>query len=299
MEVRRQGHLRQPGRRGQAEEVIVTRSGTALQGVGIGLRAPHYGAFLDGDPAVPWLEVHSENYFGDGGFDLHVLDTVRQRYPVSLHGVGMALGSVDGLSDRHVEHLARLVERVEPALVSEHVCWGRSGDRHFNDLLPMPYTREALALMVERVDALQNRLSRRILIENVSSYLAYAHDDCSEVEFLVELAQRSGCGLLLDINNLYVNAVNHGFDARTALATIPAGVVGEIHLAGHSKADDVLIDDHGSRVGEPVRQLYRSAIDRFGAVPTLIEWDTAIPPLDVLLDEAVRAATLRDAPADA
>ena len=260
-------------------------SGTTPKGVGIGLRAPHYGAFLDADPAVPWLEVHSENYFGDGGFDLHVLDAVRQRYPVSLHGVGLALGSVDGLSGRHVEHLARLVERIEPALVSEHVCWGRAGDRHFNDLLPMPYTREALALMVERVDALQNRLGRRILVENVSSYLAYAHDELSEVEFLVELARRSGCGLLLDVNNLYVNAVNHGFDPQAFITALPLERVMQIHLAGHEWVHDVIIDTHGAAMLDAVLDLYAFTLARTGPVTTLVEWDNAIPPLEVLLAE--------------
>jgi len=198
-----------------------------LAGVGIGLRAPHYRAFLDGAPAVDWLEVHSENFFGDGGFDLHVLDHVRSRYPVSLHGVGLALGSVIAdASDEarfaaHLERLAALVERVEPALVSEHLCWGAFGARHFNDLLPLPYTRDALRWMCVQVTRVQERLRRRILIENVSSYVAFAADEMPELEFLAALARRTGCGLLLDVNNLHVNAVNHGFDARAALAAVP------------------------------------------------------------------------------
>src|SRR4051812_18006833 len=178
---------------------------------GIGLRAAHYGDFMQGHPAIGWLEVHIENYFGAGGFDLHVLDHVRRDYPLSLHGVGLSLGSADGLRDAHLTKLQRLVARTDPLLVSEHLCWGAFGGRHFNDLLPLPYTEEALALMVERVDHVQRVLKRSILIENVSSYLQYRDSTIPELEFAAELASRSGCGLLLDINNLYVNSVNHAF----------------------------------------------------------------------------------------
>jgi uncharacterized protein (UPF0276 family) len=261
----------------------------ALRGVGIGLRAPHYSDFLCGTPQTAWLEVHSENYFGDGGYDLHVLGHVRADYALSLHGVGLSLGSADGVREAHLRKLKRLVDRIEPALVSEHLCWGAHGERHFNDLLPLPYTEEALRLIGERVDALQNFLGRQVLIENVSSYLSYRAADLQEFEFLAALASRSGCSLLLDVNNLYVNARNHGFDAQRALLSIPRGIVGEMLLAGHSQGEDCLIDDHGSRVAAPVWDLYRAARARFGDVPTLIEWDTDIPPLDTLLDEAARA----------
>lgn len=260
---------------------------------GIGLRARHYRDFLNGAPDTGWVEVHSENYFGDGGFDLHVLEQVRARYPVSLHGVGLSLGSVDGLRTRHLERLAGLVERIEPALVSEHLCWGAWGERHFNDLLPMPFTQEALDLTVDRVVQVQDRLRRPILVENVSSYVTYRDSAMSEMEFLVALARRSGCGLLLDVNNLHVNACNHGHDANEELARVPAGMVGEIHLAGHSVVDDLLVDDHGSQVRDAVWQLYESACRRLGSVPALIEWDTEVPELPVLLAEAARASAIR------
>jgi len=265
---------------------------TAPAGSGIGLRAPHYRAFLDGAPPADWLEVHSENYFGDGGFDLHVLEHVRSRYPVSLHGVGLALGSAlstPGEASRfaaHLERLARLVERVDPALVSEHLCWGALGARHFNDLLPMPYTRDALRWMCIQVTRVQERLRRRILVENVSSYVAFAADEMPELEFLAALARRTGCGVLLDVNNLYVNAENHGFDAAAALRALPPECVGEIHLAGHLRVDDTLVDDHGSRVAAPVWALYEHALAQIGPVPTLVEWDTDVPALPVLLAEA-------------
>ena len=259
---------------------------------GVGLRAAHYPAFLAGRPPVGWLEVHSENYFGEGGFDLHVLEHVRRDYPLSLHGVGLSLGSADGLRERHLAKLKRLVARFDPLLVSEHLCWGAFGTRHFNDLLPLPYTEEALDLMVERVEQVQTLLGRRILVENVSSYLQYRDSTLPELEFAAEVARRSGCGILLDINNLYVNSVNHGFDPAAALAAVPAGHVQEIHLAGHSRAELCLIDDHGSRVTDAVWSLYETALARLGPVRTLIEWDTRIPELEVLIGEAHRAERL-------
>ncbi len=261
-------------------------------GAGIGLRAAHYRDFLAGRPATGWLEVHSENYFGDGGYDLHVLEHVRREYPLSLHGVGLALGSADGLGERHLAKLQHLVNRIEPELVSEHLCWGALGARHFNDLLPLPYTREALDLMVARVDRVQTVLRRSILIENIASYLQFRAAEIPELEFLAALARRSGCGILFDVNNLYVNAVNHGFAAVTAMDALPADCIGEIHLAGHAQTFDCLIDDHGSCVADAVWALYKAARQRFGAVPTLIEWDTDIPALNVLLAEALKANTI-------
>ncbi|HKY03112.1 MAG TPA: DUF692 domain-containing protein [Burkholderiales bacterium] len=259
------------------------------RGAGIGLRAPHYRDFLQSSPPVAWLEVHSENYFGEGGYDLHVLERVRARYPLSLHGVGLSLGSADGLRQAHLTKLKRLVDRIAPTFVSEHLCWGAFGAQHFNDLLPIPYTAQALDLMCERVDELQNTLGRRVLIENVSSYLAYRAADMNEYEFIAALSKRSGCAILLDINNIYVNATNHGFDAAQALEQVPIDAVAEMHLAGHSRSDECLIDDHGSRVSEAVWALYDAACKRFGSVPTLIEWDTDVPALEVLLNEAVQA----------
>jgi len=263
-------------------------------GAGIGLRAQHYREFLEGRPRTGWLEVHSENYFGDGGYDLHVLRRVRESYPVSLHGVGLALGSAEDGAAPHVAKLKRLVDAIEPALVSEHICWGRVPGRHYNDLLPLPYTREALALMVERVARLQDALKRRVLVENVSAYVAWRAADLSEGEFVGELARRAGCGVLLDVNNLYVNQANHGADALAAMDAIPPEAVAEIHLAGHLAADGLLIDTHGDRVAEPVWRLYEAALERFGPAPTLIEWDTDIPPLATLLGEARRAQSLMD-----
>jgi uncharacterized protein (UPF0276 family) len=266
--------------------------GDSRLGVGVGLRARHYGDFLERRPKVGWLEVHSENYFGDGGYDLHVLERLRADYPLSLHGVGLALGSAEAESGAHLAKLARLVRAVEPALVSEHLCWGRAFGRHFNDLLPLPYTGQALALMARRVDALQEALGRRVLIENVSSYLEFRASDIPEGEFIAELARRTGCGVLLDVNNLYVNQRNHGADARAAMRALPREAVREVHLAGHLVTEHCLIDTHGDRVADAVWNLYSAALERFGDVPALIEWDNDIPPLDVLLEEARRAEAI-------
>ena len=258
-------------------------------GAGVGLRAQHYREFLDGRPAAGWLEVHSENYFGDGGYDLHVLRRVRADYPLSLHGVGLALGSVVDGAGEHLAKLKRLVDAIEPVLVSEHACWGRAAGRHFNDLLPLPYTEEALALMAARVQRVQDTLRRRILIENVSSYVSFIDGDMTEGEFIAELARRAGCGVLLDVNNLYVNQLNHGAEALAAINAIQVGAVAEIHLAGHLVTEQCVIDTHGDRVAAAVWTLYDAALRRFGRVPTLIEWDTDIPPLATLLAEARRA----------
>lgn len=263
------------------------------QSTGIGLRAPHYAQVLEALPPLGFLEVHSENFFHAGGAAMRVLERTREHYPLSLHGVGLSLASADVLAEAHLDRLAVLVERIEPALVSEHLCWGAVDGVHFNDLLPFPYSNEALSLLVERVEIVQERLGRRILIENLSSYVQFRDSVMSECEFLGELARRSGCGLLLDVNNLYVNAQNFGFDAHAELAclltSVPAGSVGEIHVAGHSQGELCLIDTHGSRVCEEVWSLYGAAIARCGAVPTLIEWDTDIPELEVLLEEAAIA----------
>ncbi|MTV41922.1 MNIO family bufferin maturase [Duganella radicis] len=261
-------------------------------GVGVGLRAPHYRQFLSQRPPVGWLEVHSENYLDQGGWDWHVLQQLRRDYPVSLHGVGLGLGSARGFSSDHLARVAALVRQVEPVLVSEHLCWGAVADRHFNDLLPLTLDRAALDLMSERVGRVQDALGRQLLLENVSTYVRFHADAMSEAEFMAALASRTGCGLLLDINNLYVNQCNHGEDALAALAAIEPGMVGEMHLAGHLVTPQAVIDHHGDRVAEPVWRLYEAALARFGAVPTLIEWDTDIPALEVLLAEADRAAAL-------
>jgi uncharacterized protein len=262
---------------------------------GIGLRSPHIRKLRSERPPVRWLEVHSENYFADGGRALEALDDLRSDYPLSLHGVGMSLGSADPLDRAHVGKLRRLADRVEPALISEHLCWSGVGGRHFNDLLPLPYTEEALAHVTTRVGELQDALGREILVENVSTYLGFAEATIPEWEFVVELALRSGCRLLLDVNNIYVNAVNHGFDADRYLAAIPGDKVAEIHLAGFEASRPYLIDTHGAPVAPDVWALYTRALARFGPRPTLIEWDLDIPAFEVLAREAATAQAILDA----
>jgi uncharacterized protein (UPF0276 family) len=259
---------------------------------GIGLRSPHVPQVRRDRPPLGWLEVHSENYFVDGGPALAALDAIRADYPISLHGVGLSLGSADALDTGHLAQLKRLAARVEPALVSEHLSWGRIDGRHLNDLLPLPFTDEALAICCDRIDAVQAALGRVLLVENVSAYLRFTSDAMAEWEFVAAVARRTGCKLLFDVNNVYVNAINHGFDPHLYLASIPGEAVAEIHLAGFDASGPCLIDTHGTRVAPPVWALYRAAIDRFGAKPTLIEWDTDLPGLDVLQDEAAIAQSI-------
>ena len=262
---------------------------------GLGLRAPHVAEVLATRPAVGWWEIHAENYLG-GGPARRQLEAIRRAYPVSLHGVGLSLGSADGLDLHHLDRVRRLVEWLEPALVSEHLAWSIAGGVYLNHLLPLPYTDESLALLSRHVDQAQAAIGRRLLVENPSSYLRFRHSPIPEPEFLAALAHRTGCGLLCDVNNVYVSTQNFGLDPARWLDAIPTAAVGEIHLAGHARneADGraILIDDHGSRVGAPVWALYERALERFGGVPTLIEWDTDIPTLETLLDEADRAERL-------
>ncbi len=267
----------------------MNRSTDSLAGVGIGLRGGHYRDFLDQRPDVDWIEVHTENYFGDGGWDLAVLDTLRNDYPLSLHGVGLGIGSAsDEHFADHLEKVRTVAARFEPALISEHLCWAAVPGRHLNDLLPMPLTTEALDLVCHRVDRAQDILGR-ILLENVSTHLRFAADTLSEAQFLDEVAKRTGCGVLLDINNLYVNECNHREDARQAMTATRPEAVGELHLAGHLVTGDSVIDHHGAPVADVVWALYGEAVSRLGRVPTLIEWDTDLPALSVLLDEARKA----------
>ena len=265
-------------------------------GVGIGLRQPHYQALLDQRPALGFVELHAENFFADGGAAPALLQAARVHWPLSLHGVGLSLGSAAGLDDWHVERLAGLVERFEPVRVSDHAAFARAPRRpgaalaHANDLLPVAFTDAALDIMVANVQRVQERLRRPILVENVAAYLRWADDTIAEPEFFNRLARRSGCGVLLDLNNLVVNALNDGADAVAAACrwvdALDAGSVGEIHLAGYRDAGDIVIDDHGSRVHDDVWEVYRHALQRLGPRPTLVEWDTALPPLEVLLGEA-------------
>jgi uncharacterized protein (UPF0276 family) len=271
--------------------------------VGIGWRQPHYRELLERAPALSFLEVHSENFFADGGAALSVLQQARGSYPVSLHGVGLALGSAAGLDDWHLEQLARLVDRVDPVRVSDHACFARapraSGGPvvHANDLLPIAFTNASLDIMAANVERVQRRLKRPILVENLSYYLRWADQGLAEAEFFNQLARRTGCGVLLDVNNLVVNALNAGDDpvksACDFVDALDAASVGEIHLAGYDDSGEIVIDDHGSRVHAPVWQVYRHAVARLGAVPALIEWDTGVPALDVLLDEAAMASRVQ------
>ena len=266
---------------------------------GIGLRAKHYAELVTTKPAVGFIEAHSENYFGRGGKPRHYLELARRDYSLSLHGVGLSIGSADPLSEAHLTRLRELLARFEPALVSDHLCWSSIGGVFANDLLPLPLTDEALGHVVSRVQHVQESLGRRILLENVSSYLEYGDSAMPEWTFLAEVAARSGCGILLDVNNIFVSAHNHGFDAQQYLAAIPRDAVREIHLAGfiarHFDDGDILIDTHSAPVADAVWALYRQALQRFGPVPTLIEWDADLPPLAALVAEAHKAdAMLRD-----
>ena len=268
-------------------------SGLIPAKAGIGLRFRHHQAVADERPDVAWFEVHTENYMG-GGIAPRYLDRIRRDYPISLHGVGLSLGSADGLDAAHLARVRSVVDRVEPGLVSEHLSWSAVGGTYLADLLPLPMTEEALAVVCRHVDQVQTCLKRRILIENPSTYLRFLHSSIPEWEFLAQVAQRTGCGILCDVNNIYVSACNHGWDAMCYLAALPPASIGEIHLAGHSirqldQGRTLRIDDHGSRVAVEVWTLYRAALKRFGPVPTLIEWDTEVPALEVLMEEAATA----------
>ncbi|WP_269533561.1 DUF692 domain-containing protein [Chitinimonas sp. BJYL2] len=267
---------------------------TLPHAAGIGLRLPHIREVIDTRPAVAWFEVHAENYFG-GGANRAALRRVRTDYPISIHGVGLGLGSAVPLDKAHLAALRELVDEIEPAAVSEHLCWNRTADECFNDLLPLPYTETALHHMAAQVDAAQTALGRPLLIENLSSYVAFRDDAIAEAEFLAELSQRTGCGLLLDLNNLYVNEHNLGRDARAAIAALPVEAVAEIHLAGFEKRDDDLwLDTHGTPVCDAVWDLLDVALARFGALPVLLERDTHLPAFADLQHEAARAQLALD-----
>jgi hypothetical protein len=263
--------------------------------VGIGLRAPHVAEVMTTRPATGFFEVHTENYLG-GGPAVAALERLRRDAPVALHGVGLSLAGADPLDRRHLRRIKGLVDRIQPALVSEHLAWSVVGGAYFNHLLPLPYDRTRLVETSRRIEQVQETLRTTILIENPARYLRFRRSPIPESAFLAELSRRTGCGILLDVTNVYVSSRNFDEDPRDYLVAVPAAAVGEVHLAGHAtnEADGrtILIDDHGSRVAEPVWDLYRVALDRFGVVPTLIEWDTNLPELAVLLDEAARAERL-------
>ena len=260
---------------------------------GIGLRSQHYRDVLESHPNVGWFEVHSENYFGKGGAPLHFLEKIREDYPISLHGVGMSLGSADALDVQHLDNLKGLITRIEPGLVSEHLSWNSFGGDYLNDLAPLPYTEEALLHLVDRIAQVQDYLGRQVLVENPSSYQEYEHSTYKEQDFLNELSRRTGCGILLDVNNVYVSCHNHSWDALEYLQGIAADRVGEIHLAGHTvnrvSGKDILIDTHNQPVCPEVWALYQTALQLIDTKPTLIEWDTDVPALSILADEAKQA----------
>jgi uncharacterized protein (UPF0276 family) len=285
--------------RAAARPAIWTKRNSIPARAGIGLRFQHHQAVLDERPDVAWLEVHTENYMG-GGSPLAYLDAIRRDYPISLHGVGLSLGSAEGLDLAHLERVGEVVRRFEPGLVSEHLSWSVVSGVYLADLLPLPMTEEALDIVCRHVEQAQAYLKRQILIENPSSYLQYRHASIPEWEFLAAVAARTGCGILCDVNNIYVSSCNHGWDASTYLGALPVDAIGEIHLAGHTvrlleNGQTLRIDDHGARVAAEVWTLYEEALARFGSCPTLIEWDNNMPPLEVLVDEAAHAATLLQA----
>ena len=264
--------------------------------VGIGLRSPHVSEIAATRPELGFVEVHAENYMAETSA-LDRLLKLRRDYPVSLHGVALSLGSAEELDRSHLARFKALIDRVEPVLVSQHLAWSAIGGAYLNDLLPLPYTEESLDLFCRHVEEAQEGFGRRLLIENPSSYLRYRHSPIPEPEFIAEIARQTGCGILCDVNNIHVSARNFGFDPIAYLDALPVEAIGEIHLAGHHAAEevDILIDDHGSRVARPVWELYAAALRRFGPVPTLIEWDTNLPALEVLLDEAHHAEELAHA----
>ena len=282
--------------------IPVTQTPAHAAPVGIGWRYPHYGDLLEALPPLDFIEVHSENFFAQGGAALAVLCQGREHYPVSLHGVGLALGSAVGIDAWHLDQLARLVEQIDPIRVSDHACFARgqvAGQLvHAADLLPIPFNSAALDVMCSNVQRVQDRMKRPLLVENLSAYVSFDTSNQTETDFLNALVQRTGCGLLVDVNNIYVNALNEQLAGRCPdplaaclawIERIAPASVGELHLAGHINMGDMVIDDHGSRVCDAVWQIYRHAQTRFGNVPALIEWDTDVPPLSVLLDEAALA----------
>ena len=262
--------------------------------VGVGFKPEHFEAIVDTRPQLGFFEVHAENYMGAGGAPHRRVDAIRERYPLSLHGVGLSIGSPGPLDRAHLQRLAAVAKRFEPVLVSEHLAWSTHEGAFFNDLLPLPYTAETLARVAEHIDEVQNALGRRMLLENPSTYVVFAESTWAETDFLREIARRTGCGLLLDVNNVFVSAVNHGHDPDRYLADFPLSAVGEIHLAGYAEDTDeaglpLLIDAHNSPIREAVWALYTATIRRLGATPTLIEWDNDVPVWPTLLNETRRA----------
>jgi len=266
---------------------------STLQLTGIGLRAPHYDAFLAERPKVAWIEVHSENYFGEGGKPQHVLESLRHDYPISLHGVSLSLGSADELNWQYLKKIKDLIARIHPCLVSDHLCWSSVDGQYLHELLPLPYTDETVDYIVPRIQQVQDYLQRQILIENIASYVRYENANMTEWEFLKEVAMRSGCGILLDINNIYINATNFNYNPDIYLSAIPPQLVQEMHLSGFSSTiineKEIFLDTHNKPIVPAVWHLYQRAIQHIGRKPTIIEWDADLPSLETLCLEAYRA----------
>ncbi len=264
-----------------------------IQGTGLGLRSDHYQTILAEKPDIPWFEVMTDNYMGAGGQPHAYLEAVRQDYPITFHGVGLSLGGGQPLSPNYLQRLKALINRYEPTLISDHLSFSKSPQHNSHELLPLPYTEQVVQHFVERIQQVQEGLGRQILVENLSSYLTFKQSDMNEWDFVSEVAKRADCGILLDVNNIYVSAYNHGFSSEEYLDNIPAERVQEIHLAGYEEQDGYLLDTHGAQVYPAVWQLYQKALAKVGDVPTLIEWDTDIPNLDCLIAEKARADAIR------
>lgn len=266
-------------------------------GVGLGLRTVHYDHILKRRPKVPWFEIISENYMGNsagtGGRSVRILDDLRKDYPFVMHGVSLSIGSKDPLDKEYLKRLKKLAARIEPMWMSDHLCWTGVEGQNLHDLLPLPYTKETIAHLVERISMVQDFLGRQILMENVSSYVSYEHSEMTEWECLTEVATKADCLLLLDVNNIHVSAVNHRYDGLDFIRGVPKGRVAQIHLAGYSDMGTHLIDTHDHPVSDPVWELYAKAVERFGLIPTMIEWDDDIPPFPRLWEEAKRAARIQ------
>jgi hypothetical protein len=261
-------------------------------GHGVGVRPEHYTAWLSSAPKVDWVEAITENHFSKGGRPNAVLEKLRNEFPVVLHGVSLGIGSVDPIDGGHLRALLELVERIDPAYVSEHLSWGRYQGHYAHELLPLPCTEEAVALVVDRVREVQDLLRRQILLENVSSYVAYRESTMTEWELLARVAEAADCGILLDLNNVYVSARNHGFDPMAYLDALPASRVAQFHVAGHRDTGRYVLDTHDGPIDEPVWDLYREAVRRFGRVPTLVEWDQRLPPLREVVAQSEKARAI-------
>ena len=261
-------------------------------GFGLGLRAQHYPALLESQPSLDWLEIITENFFALSSQDIFVLDQLRQQYPLVMHGVGLSIGGTDPLNLSYLQQVRQLAARIEPVWISDHLSWTSVGGVYTHELLPLPFTQATVTHVVERIQQVQEFLGQRILIENVSSYLNFKQSTLPEWEFVCDVVKQADCYLLLDINNIYVNSINHGFDAYTYLANIPVSRVAQIHLAGHTSQQNFLIDTHAAPIPPAVWDLYRAALQRYGAISTLIERDGNIPPLDELLLEVQHARAL-------